>query len=242
MSRSWQRPGRLTVALNLADRKKVGIVTKREFLDGASYWARVALPAGLAKATRPRTTFRDTKSPARDVQTPRSPLRGRARTPGHRMAHRQGVPFTRDETSDVGYSLTREAATATSLLSTAATLPDTPVQTRCEPRSGAPEHHGPGPSHGRGSESPGPSSDSPSGGCPGLYALDENAGRVVTIGAEQWCSATARRQGSTVHHRSGHRDRRRHRHGLAALVAPVAEHGFHPVHPTCCITLTPRSF
>jgi L-aspartate oxidase len=51
----------LTVALNLADRKKVGIVTKREFLDGASNWAQGGIAAVLAKEDSPEDHIRDTE-------------------------------------------------------------------------------------------------------------------------------------------------------------------------------------
>jgi len=46
----------LTLALHLAEKRKVGVVTKKELLDGASNWHRVGLPPSLLVMTRRKVT------------------------------------------------------------------------------------------------------------------------------------------------------------------------------------------
>ena len=50
----------LTVALNLADQRKVAIVTKGEVLDGASNWAQGGIAAVLASDDSPQSHISDT--------------------------------------------------------------------------------------------------------------------------------------------------------------------------------------
>ncbi len=181
----------LTVALNLADDLKVGIITKREFLDGASNWAQGGIAAVLAKEDSPEDHIRDTEIAGAGLCN--AEITGYVVKGGRRAIEwliGQGVPFTRDETSDVGYHLTREGGHSHRRVIHAADATGHAVQTTLEakikahPNITVLEHHMAvdlitGPKIGR-----------PERRCLGLYALDETAGQVVTIGAEQVVLAT----------------------------------------------------
>ena len=181
----------LTVALNLADRKKVGIITKREFLDGASNWAQGGIAAVLAKDDSPEDHIRDTEIAGAglcNAEVTRYVVeRGRQAI---EWLIGQGVPFTRDETSDVGYHLTREGGHSHRRVIHAADATGHAVQTTLEakvkahPNITVLDHHMAvdlitGPKLGQSEQR-----------CHGLYALDETAGRVITIGAGQIVLAT----------------------------------------------------
>jgi L-aspartate oxidase len=181
----------LTVALNLADRKKVGIITKREFLDGASNWAQGGIAAVLAKEDSPEDHIRDTEIAGAglcNAEITRYVVeRGRQAI---EWLIGQGVPFTRDETSDVGYHLTREGGHSHRRVIHAADATGHAVQTTLEakvkahPNITVLEHHM------AVDLITGPKLGPPERRCHGLYALDETAGQVVTIGADQVVLAT----------------------------------------------------
>ncbi len=99
----------LTVALHLADHCKVGILTKRELLDGASNWAQGGIAAVLAKDDSPEHHIDDTQTAGAGLCNPETT---RYVVENGRQAIEwligQGVPFTRDASSDLGYHLTRE--------------------------------------------------------------------------------------------------------------------------------------
>ncbi len=99
----------LTVALNLAQRKKVAVITKKSLLDGASDWAQGGIAAVLADDDTLASHIRDTLAAGAglcDEQVTRFVVeRGRAEI---EWLIRQGVPFTRDAGSQLGYHLTRE--------------------------------------------------------------------------------------------------------------------------------------
>ncbi|HZF22770.1 MAG TPA: FAD-dependent oxidoreductase, partial [Burkholderiales bacterium] len=176
----------LTVALNLADRKKVGIVTKREFLDGASNWAQGGIAAVLAKDDSPEDHIRDTEIAGAglcNAEVTRYVVeRGRQAI---EWLIGQGVPFTRDETSDVGYHLTREGGHSHRRVIHAADATGHAVQTTLEAKVKAHPNITVLDHYMAVDLITGPKLGQPERRCHGLYALDENAGRVVTIGAEQ---------------------------------------------------------
>ncbi|MBS4097103.1 MAG: L-aspartate oxidase [Sulfuricella sp.] len=99
----------LTVALNLAERKQVLVVTKKELLDGSSDWAQGGIAAVLAGDDSNEAHIRDTLIAGAglcDEQVTRFVVEhGREEI---EWLINQGVPFTRDEESQVGYHLTRE--------------------------------------------------------------------------------------------------------------------------------------
>ena len=79
--------------------------------------------------------------------------------------------------------------------------------------------------------------------CLGLYALDEVDRRGSHLPrATDHPGHRRRRQGVSVHHQSRHRDRRRHRGGLARRL-PGHQHGIHPVpsRPACTTRTSSRS-
>jgi len=181
----------LTVALNLADQCKVAVVTKRELLDGASNWAQGGIAAVLASDDSPDSHISDTEIAGAGLCDPEITR--------YTVEHgkeaidwliSQGVPFTRDQSSDVGYHLTMEGGHSHRRVIHAADATGHAVQTTLEakvkahPNITVLEHHvgidlitG---------ERPG--SDAPA--CRGMYALDSKAGRVVTIGADRVVLAT----------------------------------------------------
>jgi L-aspartate oxidase len=99
----------LTTALHLASHKHVTILTKRELMDGASAWAQGGIAAVLDNHDSEESHILDTlvagaglcnESVTRFVVT-------QAREMVDWLVS-QGVTFTRDESSDTGYHLTRE--------------------------------------------------------------------------------------------------------------------------------------
>jgi L-aspartate oxidase len=181
----------LTAALNLADRCKVGIVTKRELLDGASNWAQGGIAAVLATDDSPEAHVRDTEVAGAGLCN-REIVRlvvdhGREAI---EWLISQGVPFTRDASFEFGYHLTREGGHSHRRVIHAADATGHAVQTTLEakvkahPNITVLEHHIAidlitGVKLGRADRR-----------CYGLYALDTRAGRVVTVGAGQVVLAT----------------------------------------------------
>ena len=181
----------LTVALNLADHRKVGIITKRELLDGASNWAQGGIAAVLAKEDSPQNHIRDTEVAGAGLCDPDVT---RLVVEHGRQAIEwligQGVPFTRDETSDIGYHLTREGGHSHRRVIHAADATGHAVQTTLEakvkvhPNITLLEHHVAvdvitGPKLGLAERR-----------CHGLYALDQKSGQVHTVAADQVVLAT----------------------------------------------------
>lgn len=181
----------LTVALNLADRCKVAVVTKRELLDGASNWAQGGIAAVLAGDDSPDSHISDTEIAGAGLCNPEITR--------YTVEHgkeaiewliSKGVPFTRDQSSDIGYHLTMEGGHSHRRVIHAADATGHAVQSTLEakvkahPNITVLEHH-------VGidlitSERAG--LDAPV--CRGMYALDNKAGRVVTIGADRVVLAT----------------------------------------------------
>jgi len=174
----------LTVALHLADRMTVCIVTKGQFREGASNWAQGGIAAVLAKEDSPEAHIRDTLVAGAGLcnETVTRFVVERSRASIEWLIA-QGVPFTRDEASDSGFHLTREGGHSHRRVIHAADATGQAVQTTLEGKVrahpnvtvleyhtaidlitarklGLPEHR-----------------------CLGLYALDRKAERVVTIGA-----------------------------------------------------------
>ena len=181
----------LTVALNLAQQRQVAIVTKNELLDGSSDWAQGGIAAVLASDDSLDSHVSDTEIAGAGLCNPQ--------TTRYVVEHgreaiewliAQGVPFTRDQTSDIGYHLTREGGHSHRRVIHAADATGHAVQTTLEARVKAHpnitvlEHYD--------------AIDLITGEklglddrrCYGLYALDDKTGNVVTIGADQVVLAT----------------------------------------------------
>ena len=99
----------LTLAIKLADHQKVGLITKRSLLDGASGWAQGGIAAVLSKDDTVDAHIRDTLIAGAglcDETATRYVVEHGKAAIGWLID--QGVPFTRDGSGTLGYHLTRE--------------------------------------------------------------------------------------------------------------------------------------
>jgi L-aspartate oxidase len=99
----------LSLALKLADRQKVAVITKKSLLDGASAWAQGGIAAVLSPADSLAEHIRDTLIAGAGLCDPKTThfvIEHGAAVVDWLIS--QGVPFTRDNDSDSGYHLTRE--------------------------------------------------------------------------------------------------------------------------------------
>ena len=97
----------LSLALKLADRQQVAIITKKSLLDGASAWAQGGIAAVLSPDDSIENHIRDTYIAGAGLCDPDATRlvveNGKAAIA---WLIQQGVPFSRDE--DNNYHLTRE--------------------------------------------------------------------------------------------------------------------------------------
>ena len=99
----------LSVALHLAQSRKVAIVSKRSLLDGASSWAQGGIAAVLDSADSHAQHVADTLVAGAglcDEAATRFIVENSR--PAIEWLIEQGVPFTRDQTAELGFHLTRE--------------------------------------------------------------------------------------------------------------------------------------
>ncbi|MDP1592954.1 MAG: L-aspartate oxidase [Gallionella sp.] len=99
----------LTLALKLADHQKVGLITKKSLLDGASNWAQGGIAAVLSTDDSLEAHTHDTLLAGAGLCEPnatRYVVEHGKQAIDWLIA--QGVPFTKDVSSDMGYHLTRE--------------------------------------------------------------------------------------------------------------------------------------
>ncbi len=99
----------LTLAIKLADHQKVGLITKKSLLDGASSAAQGGIAAVLSADDTLDAHIQDTLTAGAglcdEAATRYVVEHGKAAID---WLIAQGVPFTRDVSSDIGYHLTRE--------------------------------------------------------------------------------------------------------------------------------------
>jgi L-aspartate oxidase len=99
----------LTLALHVADRRKVGLITKKALPDGASSWAQGGIAAVLAGEDTLESHIRDTLTAGvglcDEAVTRFVVERGRECV---QWLIAQGVPFTRDTSNTTGFHLTTE--------------------------------------------------------------------------------------------------------------------------------------
>jgi len=99
----------LTMAIKLAEHRKVGLITKKTLLDGASGYAQGGIAAVLSAEDSLDAHIQDTLSAGAglcDESVTRYVVEhGKAAID---WLIEQGVPFTRDDSSETGYHLTRE--------------------------------------------------------------------------------------------------------------------------------------
>ena len=99
----------LTLALKLADHQKVGIITKKSLLDGASNWAQGGIAAVLSPEDSLESHIHDTVVAGAglcDEATTRFVVEHGKEAIDWLIA--QGVPFSKAATPQAGYHLTRE--------------------------------------------------------------------------------------------------------------------------------------
>lgn len=180
-----------SIALRLADKLRVAIVTKRELADSASAWAQGGIAAVLDTADSIEAHIQDTFEAGAYLC---DPVATRFVVENGRRAIEwlinRGVPFTREDQSELGYHLTREGGHSHRRIIHAADATGAAVQAtlseevRRHPNIDIYEHHIAvdlliGDKIGR-----------PGEGCLGAYVLDIEHDRVVTFGARSTVLAT----------------------------------------------------
>jgi L-aspartate oxidase len=193
----------LTVALHLAQDKKVVVIAKRTLLDGASDWAQGGIAAVLDSHDSHDQHIADTLTAGAglcdEVVTRQIVENGRDAI---RWLIDQGVPFTPDDKAELGFHLTREGGHSQRRIIHAADATGHHVQVtleqkvRAHPNITLLENHfavelitrGK-----RGRPAGAPGADDNAGDlarCLGLYVLDEANDRVETILADHTVLAT----------------------------------------------------
>jgi L-aspartate oxidase len=188
----------LTLALNLAQNNKVGLITKGALLDGASGWAQGGIAATLSDEDSPAAHIRDTLIAGAglcDEKVTRYVVENGPQAVQWLIS--EGVPFTRDRGNGTGYHLTREGGHSVRRVIHAADATGQAVQltlsekARAHPNIAVLEHHvaidlitSAKLAH------LGVPTDEKSDRCYGAYVLDSVAGAVRTIGARNTVLAT----------------------------------------------------
>jgi len=192
----------LSVALHLAQTRKVAIISKRELLDGASNWAQGGIAAVLDSGDSHDQHIADTLVAGAglcdEAATRYIVEHGREAI---EWLIEQGVPFTRDESAELGFHLTREGGHSQRRIIHAADATGHAVQVtleqkvRAHPNITLFEHHcaidvitsgklGPNGVHSGAPALVGQPR------CYGLYVQDEKSGKVLTFEAEHTVLAT----------------------------------------------------
>ncbi len=194
----------LSVALHLAQTRTVALISKRELKDGASSWAQGGIAAVLDSGDSHAQHVADTLVAGAGLCDEAAT---RFIVENSRAAIdwliEQGVPFTRDESAELGFHLTREGGHSQRRIIHAADATGHAVQmtleqkVRAHPNISLFEHH-----CAIDLITAGKLAEQPAGGvskrasalrsgknaapdqCYGLYALDEKSGKVVTFAAE----------------------------------------------------------
>jgi L-aspartate oxidase len=192
----------LSVALHLAQTRKVAIISKRELLDGASNWAQGGIAAVLDSGDSHDQHIGDTLVAGAglcdEAATRFIVEHGREAI---EWLIEQGVPFTRDETAELGFHLTREGGHSQRRIIHAADATGHAVQVtleqkvRAHPNISLFEHHCAIDVITSDKLTPsGVHSGAPSlvgqPRCYGLYVQDEQSGKVLTFEAEHTVLAT----------------------------------------------------
>jgi L-aspartate oxidase len=180
-----------SLALRLADRLRIALVTKRRIEDSASSWAQGGIAAVLHSDDTTEAHIQDTFTAGAGLCDPAATRfvveNGRGAI---EWLIGQGVPFTRDDHSEFGYHLTREGGHSQRRVIHVADATGSAVQetltdkVRRHPNVTILENHIAvdlivGHKLGR-----------PDLGCVGAYVLDLGADRVLTLGASHTVLAT----------------------------------------------------
>ncbi|MBA2352250.1 MAG: L-aspartate oxidase [Pseudomonadota bacterium] len=181
----------LTVALHLADHKKVGLVTKKTLQDGASSWAQGGIAAVLALDDTLEAHIQDTLAAGGglcdEAVTRYVVEHGRASVD---WLIEKGVPFTRDAGNETGYHLTREGGHSKRRVIHAADATGHAVQTTLEARVRAHPNITLLEQHVAVDLITSFKLGLPGQRCVGAYVLDSESGAVKTISARHTVLAT----------------------------------------------------
>ncbi|WP_323141744.1 L-aspartate oxidase [Massilia phyllosphaerae] len=192
----------LSVALHLAQTRKVAIISKRALLDGASNWAQGGIAAVLDSGDSHDQHIADTLVAGAGLcdETATRYIVEHGREAIEWLIE-QGVPFTRDETAELGFHLTREGGHSQRRIIHAADATGHAVQVtleqkvRAHPNITLFEHHCAIDVITSDKLTPtGVHSGAPAlvgqPRCHGLYVQDEANGKVLTFEAEHTVLAT----------------------------------------------------
>lgn len=183
----------LSVALHLAETRKVVVISKRTLFDGASNWAQGGIAAVLDSGDSPDQHVADTLIAGAGLcdETATRFIVERGPQAIHWLID-QGVPFTRDPNAELGYHLTREGGHSQRRIIHAADATGHAVQVTLEgkvrqhPNITLLENHFA--IDLITSDKVGVEAAMPT--CLGLYVQDVASGKVLTLAAEQTVLAT----------------------------------------------------
>jgi len=174
----------LTTALHLAEQRRVGIVTKRKLLDGASDWAQGGIAAVLAADDSIEAHVQDTLIAGAglcdETVTRHVVSRGREMI---QWLIDQGVPFTRNTAQETGFHLTREGGHSQRRVIHAADATGHAVQTTLVERVQSHPNITLLEEHIAIDLITDAKLNRPGRQCHGLYALNKASGHVVTLAA-----------------------------------------------------------
>lgn len=188
--------GGLSVALHLADTRKVALISKRALKDGASSWAQGGIAAVLDSGDSHEQHITDTLIAGGglcDEGATRYIVEQGRNAIDWLIA--KGVPFTRDEKAELGFHLTREGGHSQRRIIHAADATGAAVQATLEqlvrqhPNISLFEHHC-AIDLIMSDRLPQNKSSTAQPQCLGLYVQDQASGRVLTFAAEQTVLAT----------------------------------------------------
>jgi L-aspartate oxidase len=181
----------LTLTLHVADRKRVGLITKQQLLDGASSWAQGGIAAALAGDDTPESHIRDTLTAGAglcdEAVTRYIVERGRESV---QWLISQGVPFTRDADNATGFHLTTEGGHSRRRVIHAADATGQAVQSTLESKIRSHPNVTLLEQHNAIDLITGTKLGLSENRCFGAYALDTRTGRVRTVAAGSTVLAT----------------------------------------------------
>ena len=175
-----------TLALQLADRKKVALLTKKSLLDGASDWAQGGIAAVLTDDDSIAAHVQDTLVAGAglcDEAVTRFVVEHGKEAIEWLVS--QGVPFTRDSANKTGFHLTREGGHSRRRIVHAADATGHAVQTTLSDKIRAHPNITVLENHIAIDLITGAKLKLPDNRCYGVYALDTQTGHVKTFAAAQ---------------------------------------------------------
>jgi len=188
----------LSVALHLAETRKVAIISKRALLDGASDWAQGGIAAVLDSGDSYEEHISDTLVAGAGLcdegATRFIVEHGREAI---QWLIDQGVPFTRDDSAELGFHLTREGGHSQRRIIHAADATGHAVQVTLEQKVRShpnitllENHYAIDLITSHKLDRRGADGKKLAPRCLGLYAQDVTSGKVITIAADQTVMAT----------------------------------------------------